>query len=78
MTFSEWRTSNPSGFRFDEYGPRAQFGSPNVDWDSIKVIRPDRYEKVKAEIERLGIDWETAMTDWKYRYEISKNTQYWY
>ena len=76
--FYEWRKPNPSRFKYDEYGPQAQFGSQNINWDSIKVIRPEKYEKVKAEIERLGIDWETAMTDWRYRHEISKNTQYWY
>lgn len=76
--YNRWREENPSSFKFDEFGPRAQFGSRNIDWERFKIEKPEAYKKIEKEIQRLGIDWDTAVYNWKYRYEISKSIPYWY
>ena len=49
-----------------------------MDWEKFKEFRPIQYERIKLEIEKLGVTWEQAMTDWKIRYQISKKAKYWY
>jgi arylsulfatase A-like enzyme len=77
-TFENWRRENPSTFQFDPFGPRAQFGAPEVDWEQFQRAKPDEYERIKTEVERLGVSWETAVSDWETRLEICTNAVYWY
>jgi arylsulfatase A-like enzyme len=76
--FHTWRTENPSSFRYDVYGPRAQFGSPVMNWEEFKQYKPNQYARIKAEVERLGVTWEQALTDWETRLEICTKAVYWY
>ncbi len=39
---------------------------------------PEEYEKISAEIRRLGVNWDQAVNDWEVRKEICRNTRYWY
>lgn len=77
-TFDRWREENPSTFRFDFLGSRAQFGSPDVDWVQFREAKPAEYARIKSEVERLGVSWETAVNDWETRLEICSNAVYWY
>ncbi len=77
-TFDLWREENPSTFRFDFLGSRAQFGAPEVDWVQFREAKPAEYARIKAEVERLGVSWETAVNDWETRLEICTNAVYWY
>lgn len=76
--FTAWRENNPSTFRYDVYGPRAQFGSPDMNWKEFSQYKPTEYARIKAEVERLGVTWEQALTDWETRLEICTNAVYWY
>ena len=76
--FDEWREKNPSTYRYDQYGERPQSGAPEIDWEKFRQVRPEEYERIKTEIERLGVTWEQAMNDWEVRYEICSNAEYWY
>lgn len=76
--FDQWRAENPSSFKFDHFGHRAQFGSPIMDWEQFKKEKPQVYKKIENEIKRLGVDWNMAMNDWKTRLEICTNITYWY
>ena len=76
--FAAWRRDNPSSFRYDVYGPRAQFGSPDMNWEEFRQYKPNEYARIKAEVERLGVTWEQALTDWETRLEICTNAVYWY
>ncbi len=78
QTFNQWREENPSSFRFDILGPRAQFGAPEVDWVAFREAKPAEYKRIKAEVERLGVTWEQAVSDWETRLEICTNAVYWY
>jgi arylsulfatase A-like enzyme len=78
VTFEKWRKENPSSFDYDIFGPRAQFGAPEVDWEQFQRAKPDEYERIKAEVERLGVSWEDAVNDWETRLEICTNAVYWY
>jgi len=76
--FDRWREENPSTFRFDITGARAQFGAPEVDWVEFKEAKPAEYKRIQAEVERLGVSWEDAVKDWEVRLEICTNAVYWY
>ena len=76
--FDTWRKENPSTFHYDVFGSRAQFGATEIDWERFKVEKPADYERIKLEIERLGVSWEEAIYDWEIRREISANASYWY
>jgi arylsulfatase A-like enzyme len=78
LLFEDWRRKNPIDFDYDPYGKRPHFGAKEIDWERFKEVRPKEYEKIKTEIERMGVTWEVALNDWEIRYEISMNTGYWY
>ncbi len=78
QTFEKWRLENPSTFQFDHFGPRAQFGAPEMDWEQFKVKKPEEYARIKHEVDRLGVSWEEAVSDWETRLEICTNAVYWY
>ncbi len=78
QTFEKWRLENPSTFQFDHFGPRAQFGAPEMDWEQFKVKKPEEYARIKHEVDRLGVSWEEAISDWETRLEICTNAVYWY
>jgi arylsulfatase A-like enzyme len=76
--FESWRKDNPSTFTYDSYQRRAQALAPEIDWDKFRQVRPKEYQKIAAEVARLGVTWEQAMNDWKIRFEISSKAGYWY
>ena len=78
QVFKKWRDENPSTFDYDVFGPRAQFGSPEMDWKQFQIEKPEEYARLKAEVDRLDVTWEQALSDWDIRLEICTNAVYWY
>jgi arylsulfatase A-like enzyme len=76
--YDQWREENPSTYKYDSYGARPQAVAKEIDWDRFKKVRPKEYEKIKAQVERLGVTWEQAMNDWELRCEICSHAGYWY
>ena len=76
--FLQWREENPSTYTCDVYGENHQFGAMDIDWDRFKEARPEVYEKIRAEVERLNVTWVQAVYDWEIRQEICSNAGYWY
>jgi len=77
-TFEQWRKENPSTYSYDVYGKRPQYGAPEIDWKKFKQARPKEYDRIKTEIDKLGVTWEQAMDDWDIRYKICRKANYWY
>lgn len=76
--YKKWRKETPSTYNVDIYGRRPQMGAKKIDWERFKSVRPKEYERISAEVERLGVTWEQAMKDKKIRTEISLKAGYWY
>jgi arylsulfatase A-like enzyme len=76
--FESWRKENPSTYTYDSYGRRSQALAPEIDWAKFRQVRPKEYAKIAAEVARLGVTWEQAMSDWSIRFEISSKAGYWY
>ncbi len=77
--FGEWRTSNPRNYNYDVYeGHRPQSLAPEIDWERFAASRPEEFERIREQVERLGVTWEQAMDDWEIRYKISSHAGYWY
>jgi arylsulfatase A-like enzyme len=76
--YDTWRKANPSTFKYDTYGRRAQYGAPEIDWDKFKRMRPAEYSKIAKQVEALGVTWEQAVNDREIRIKICKATRYWY
>jgi arylsulfatase A-like enzyme len=76
--YEAWRTANPSTYSYDSYGHRAQWGAKEIDWEHLKEVRPEIYEKIAKQVERLGVTWEQAVNDWKIRKTICNHAGYWY
>jgi hypothetical protein len=49
-----------------------------MDWEQFKVKKPEEYARIKHEVDRLGVSWEEAVSDWETRLEICTNAVYWY
>lgn len=76
--FHQWREDNPSTYTFNVYGKGAQFGAMEIDWEKFREAKPEVYEKIKTEVERLDVTWMQAVKDWEIRKEICQNVGYWY
>jgi len=76
--FEQWRSENPSPFEYDPYGKRPQFGAKDIDWDRFKEVRPKEYDKIKREVERMGLTWQQALDNWDIRFRICMKVGYWY
>jgi len=77
--FARWRQANPPNYRYDVYeGRRPQTLAPDIDWDKFASSRPEAYAKIKAQVERFGVTWEQAVSDWEIRYKICSHAGYWY
>jgi arylsulfatase A-like enzyme len=73
-----WLANNPPHFDYNPYGEIPQYGCDDIDWKHFRQIRPEEYARIKAEIYRLGVTWEQAVSDWEIRYEICVKAGYWY
>ena len=76
--FNQCREDHPSNYKKFTYRGRSQFYSTNIDWEHFKVCRPDKYAKIKAEVDSLGVTWQQAEQDWNIRYQICEKAGYWY
>jgi len=76
--FSDWREKFPAEIDYRPYQQYAQSGVMDMDWEKFKEFRPKQYAEIEAEIERLGVSWEEAVTNWEVRFKICKNVGYWY
>lgn len=76
--FNTWREKFPAEIDYRPYQQYSQSGVMDMDWAKFKEFRPKQYAKIKAEVERMGVTWEEAVTDWKVRFKICKNAGYWY
>jgi arylsulfatase A-like enzyme len=76
--YTEWRDGNPSTYTFKSYEGRSQWGAKTIDWDRFKQAHPKDYEKIAAQVERLGVTWEQAVNDLEVRTTIGKHTGFWY
>lgn len=76
--FNTWRKKFPAVIDYKVYQEYGQSGAVNIDWEKFKEFRPKQFAKIAAEIKRMGVTWEDAVTDWKVRFEICKNVGYWY
>ena len=47
-------------------------------WNRFKEVRPKEYEKIKREVERMGVTWKQALYDWDTRFKICMKVGYWY
>lgn len=73
-----WVQNNPPDFDYNPYGEIPQYGCDDIDWEKFQEVRPEEYDRIKAEIDRLGATWEQAVDDWEIRYEICVHAGYWY
>lgn len=78
ILFENWRNKFPKKIAYRPYQKYSQFGVKEMDWVKFKAFRPKQYERIKNEIETLGVTWEQALIDWEIRCQISKNAEYWY
>ena len=78
--YDAWREANPSTYVYDSYGVgfRAQAGAPEIDWERFREAKPEIYEKIKVQVEKLGVTWERAMNDPDVRAKICSRVGYWY
>ncbi|MCP4312683.1 MAG: sulfatase-like hydrolase/transferase [Bacteroidetes bacterium] len=76
--FDAWREKYPAEIDYRPYQKYAQSGVKEMDWEKFREFRPKQYEKIKAEVDRLGVSWEEAMSNWEVRFEICRNAGYWY
>ena len=54
------------------------FDSKDIDWAYFEEKLPEKYARIKAEVDRLGVTWQQAEDDWEIRYEIGLKARYWY
>lgn len=76
--FNTWREKFPAVIDYNPYQQYSQSGVMDMDWVKFRKFRPKQYAEIEAEIKRMGVTWEDAVTDWKVRFEICKNVGYWY
>ncbi len=76
--YERWRAANPSGYTLKTYEGRSQWGAKTIDWNRFKQAHPKDYEKIAAQVERLGVTWEQAVHDPEVRKTIGKHTGFWY
>jgi len=76
--FDAWRDKYPAEIDYRPYQKYAQSGVKDMDWEKFKEFRPKQYANIASEIERLGITWEEAISNWELRFEICRNAGYWY
>lgn len=76
--FKEWRTKYPAVIEYRSGQKYGQSGAKDIDWDQYAKVNPKYYVKIKAEVDRMGVTWDQALTDWEIRSEICRNIEYWY
>ena len=77
-TFAAWREKYPQEIDYRPYQQYGQSGVMDMDWEKFKEFRPKQYARIEAEIKRMDVTWEQAISDWDVRFEICKNAGYWY
>ncbi len=76
-SFDQWRDENPVNYEHKPDG-LPHFDSKDIDWAYFAEKLPEKYARIKAEIDRLGVTWQQAEDDWEIRYEIGLKAEYWY
>lgn len=76
--FEAWREKYPLEIDYRPYQRYSQSGVMEMDWEKFKEFRPKQYERIAAEVKRLGVTWEEAINNWDVRFEICTNAEYWY
>ncbi len=76
--FDNWRAEHPANYRHDPYDRWAPFNAPEIDWERFHKAKPEQYEKIAAEVARLGVTWDQALNDWDTRTAIWNATRYYY
>lgn len=76
--YDAWREANPSTYTYEICGRRAQSGSPVIDWEQFKEVRPEVYAKIAEQVKAHGVSWEQAVNDRATRLKISKAAGFWY
>jgi arylsulfatase A-like enzyme len=76
--FEQWRMQNPQTYVADLHGSRPESGSRNIDWKRFAADRPEEYQRIKTQVERMDVTWEQAVHDYDIRFEICMKAGYWY
>ena len=76
--FAQWERENPDTYTHMLYSHRPQAHPPEIDWPRFRTAHPAAYARIKGEIERRGVTWEDAFTDWDLRWEIGLAARFFY
>nr|MCU0778563.1 sulfatase-like hydrolase/transferase [Akkermansiaceae bacterium] len=76
--FTEWEKQNPNTYAYHPYGPRPQTHARDIDWQRYRKAWPQAYEKIAAEVKRLGVSWDDALNNPETREAIGKATGWYY
>lgn len=76
--FTEWEKQNPNTYTYNPYGPRPQTNAPDIDWEQYRKALPQAYQKIAAEVERLGVSWDDALNNPQTRETIGKAAGWYY
>lgn len=75
---TDWEKQNPNTYTYTPYGPRPQTNAPGIDWQRYQKAWPKPYEKIAAEVKKLGVTWEDALENPATRETIGKAVGWYY